>query len=386
MTESGSRPTLSGQRVGVEYEIQGTLQHATAVAAAIAVEDSIEFPLELVTDAYIRAGVVGRVEDVTSTTEGGCRARISYAVETVGGELPQLLNVIFGNASLLHGVRLVGLDVPPSALPGCAGPRFGETGVRELLGAVGRPLLATALKPMGSPVAALAETAYACAAGGIDIIKDDHGLANQEFATYRERVRACVQAVRAANAETGSTARYMPCVNGPADELWARAQYAVEQGAGGMLVIPGISGFDFMRALAADDTLAVPIIAHPAFLGSFVVGGTGGVAAGILFGTIMRLAGADMSIFPGFGGRFGLNRETCLEIANACREPRQGLLPAIPMVGGGMTLDRVGDLVGFYGGRTVLLIGGALRRGDLLENVRSFRAATERAARGQVTV
>ena len=37
--------------------------------------------------------------------------------------------------------------------------------------------------------------AYDFAKGGIDLIKDDHGLANQNYAPYEERVRACCAAV-----------------------------------------------------------------------------------------------------------------------------------------------------------------------------------------------
>jgi hypothetical protein len=42
----------------------------------------------------------------------------------------------------------------------------------------------TALKPMGSTTAELAKMAYDFAKGGIDIIKDDHGLADQRQGAY----------------------------------------------------------------------------------------------------------------------------------------------------------------------------------------------------------
>ena len=41
---------------------------------------------------------------------------------------------------------------------------------------------------MGLPAHALADLAYQFALGGIDIIKDDHGLADQSFAPFKERV------------------------------------------------------------------------------------------------------------------------------------------------------------------------------------------------------
>ena len=88
----------------------------------------------------------------------------------------------------------------------------------------------TALKPMGTPSEKLAEMAYAFAKGGIDIIKDDHGLANQRYAPYEERVRACAAAVKRANAETGRRCIYAPCINAPAHLVDTARQ--VRQGRG----------------------------------------------------------------------------------------------------------------------------------------------------------
>ena len=68
--------------------------------------------------------------------------------------------------------------------------------------------------------------AYDFAKGGIDLIKDDHGLANQNYAPYEERVRACCAAVRRANAETGRRCVYAPCLNAPADLIVPRAKFA----------------------------------------------------------------------------------------------------------------------------------------------------------------
>ena len=64
-----------------------------------------------------------------------------------------------------------------------------------------------------------------------------------------------------------------------------------------------------MRELAADPTFGLPVIAHPALLGPMLGGGSRGRVAGfsheVLLGVIPRLAGADVTIFPNFGGRFG---------------------------------------------------------------------------------
>lgn len=366
---------VSGDRFVATYDLAGPVDQARGRAEAIAVEQTIEFPADLIADDDIRRHVIGRIESLEHTRPARVRARISYAVETAGGELPQLLNVVFGNCSLLPGVRLVGLDLPSGLSGSFPGPRFGVPGLRALLGVPARPLFATALKPMGLGSAALAEIAETLARGGVDVIKDDHGLANQPFAPWEERVRACAAAVRRANAETGGRSLYMPSLNGPADEIGERARIARDAGAGGLLVLPGLAGFDTMRALAADEAVGLPIMGHPAFLGSLVVGDEAGIEHGVLFGTIFRLAGADMVVFPSYGGRFAFSHEACASIAAACRAPLGSLPPIFPTPGGGMTLGRIEELHDFYGPDTALLVGGDLHRGDLLHNVARMRAA-----------
>ena len=367
--------TVSGIRLRATYAIAGAPDEAADKAARIGVEQTIEFPADLVADDDIRRHVIGRVESVETTGPTASRVVISYALETTGGELPQLLNVLFGNCSLYPGVRLVALDLPPELVRRFRGPRFGVAGLRALLGIPARPILTSALKPMGLGPLELAEIAGIMARGGMDVIKDDHGLANQPFAPWEARVRACAAAVREANAATGRTSLYLPSLNGPADEVFERARIAKDAGAGGLLVLPGLAGLDTMRALAADDALALPVMGHPAFLGSYVIHDDAGIEHGVLFGTLFRLAGADMVVFPSYGGRFAFSREACTSIADACRAPLGSLAPIFPAPGGGMTLARVPEIEAFYGPDTALLVGGDLHRGDLLDNVTRMHAA-----------
>ncbi len=372
--------SVSGLRIRARYALAGPPAETPERAAAIAVEQTIEFPADLIADDDIRRHVMGRVESIEEIEPELSVAELSYAVETTGFELPQLLNVLFGNCSLLPGVRLLDVRLPPEVLARFRGPRFGVAGLRTLLDAQTRPLLATALKPMGMDSAALASMAGTLASGGIDLIKDDHSLANQPFAVFADRVAKCAEAVRAAAARTGRPALYLPSVNAPADELEARVQFARDAGAGGLLVLPGLAGFDAMRHIAENDALALPVMAHPAFLGSFVTGERGGIEHGLLFGTLMRLAGADMTIFPSYGGRFTFSRDACRSIAAACRSPLGHLSPSLPVPAGGMTLGRLAELTSFYGRDSVLLIGGDLQRGDLYDNARRMRDAAERMA------
>ncbi len=366
---------LSGERFSVVYHVVAEdAADADARAQAIAVEQTIEFPAELVPPGDIQNQIIGQVERIEPLTDGRYKIVISYANETAGPDLVQFLNVIYGNISLLPGIKLQRLDLPQSKLDAFRGPRFGRDGVRELVNVHGRPLMCSALKPMGLSADALAGMAYKFALGGLDLIKDDHGLVNQPFAPFKERVAACADAVRRANEETGLNCLYIPSVTAPAHRVHEYAQFAAEQGAGGLLVCPGIVGLDAMRRLADDDALNLPIMSHPSFSGSLVVGDDHGMSHYAYYGQIQRLAGADMSVYPNFGGRFSFSREECRSIVEGTADPLGELKDAFPAPGGGMTMDKVADMNAFYGTEVVYLVGGGLHRhsDDLTENVRYF--------------
>jgi len=368
--------SLTGDRIDAVYEFFGDVTDAESRVDALRVEQTIEFPAELVPDDDIQREIVGRIESVDVVDAGRVRAAVSYAVETTGYELPQLLNVLWGNSALLPGIRLVDFTLPESLLERFTGPRFGVDGLRAMFDAPDRPLLATALKPMGLSADRLAETGYELALGGMDMIKDDHSLANQPFAPYVERVSRCAEAVARANQETGRNAIYLPSVNAPFHLLEERVQAAIDAGAGGLLILPGITGFDHMRHVAAQDDVNVPIMGHPAFLGSYSASPENGIAHGRLYGTLMRLAGADLSVFPNYGGRFSFTHDECRSVADRLGEPLGGMATSVPTPGGGMTLDRVQEIKDFYGKDVALLIGGDLHRGDnLVETAAGFRAA-----------
>jgi ribulose-bisphosphate carboxylase large chain len=364
------------ERFSVVYRLHGPPAHAERTAAAIALEQTVELPADLVAPESFSAQLIGRVEALSAVDATTTDAVISYAGATVGEELPQLLNVIFGNSSLIPDIRVVGLDLPTSLTDRFPGPRFGRAGIRRLLGVPERPLLCTALKPLGLNARELAELAYRCALGGVDLIKDDHGLADQPSAPFAERVARCAEAVARANAETGEQSIYLANISAPAHLVHARALAARDAGAGGLLIAPGLVGLDLVRQLAADDQVALPIMVHPAFQGSFVVGPTSGIAHGVLFGTLARLAGADATIFPNDGGRFTFTRDDCAAIAAATSAPLGGLAPIFPTPAGGVTLERVPELVERYGHEVILLIGGALLRAgaDLPATARAIRA------------
>lgn len=366
---------ISGERFRVVYHLTANDEaDAQKRAFAIAVEQTIEFPAELAPAGDIQDHIIGKVEDVSALPDGRFAVTISYANESAEPDLVQFLNVIYGNVSLLPGVRLERLDLPAAKLRTFKGARFGREGVRALVNVYNRPLMCSALKPMGLSSERLAQMAYEFALGGLDLIKDDHGLINQPFADFQSRVALCSAAVARANAKTGLNCLYLPNITAPSDKVYEYARFAVEQGAGGLLICPALTGFDAMRQLAEDDSINVPIMSHPSFSGGMVSHPHGGMSHYALYGQLQRIAGADMTVYPNFGGRFSFSEDECRSIVEGTAVEMGHLKPILPAPGGGMTMELVPKMNAFYGQDVVYLVGGGLHRhsADLTANVRYF--------------
>ncbi|MBS1167096.1 MAG: ribulose-bisphosphate carboxylase [Proteobacteria bacterium] len=364
-------------RFSVHYRIfASSLDEAAARADGIALEQTVEVPRDVVPKGYVEDVILGKVESVTAETDGAFVAHLSYSPDSTGAELPQLLNVIFGNSSIQKGIKVVGFEPGKRLSADFTGARFGIAGVRERVKRPTGGLIAPVIKPQGSDADTLAAIAYAAALGGADIIKDDHGLTDQASAPFKQRVEKVAAAVARANRETGGHSLYFPNIAGRSEDLIDFARFAKDAGAGGALVMPGLFGFDLTRRLATADWFDLPLMAHPTFLGSHVLSDTLGFTHAMMFGVLQRLSGADISIFPNVGGRFGFSADECLSIADACRAPTGIGRPIFPSPGGGMSVDRASDMRGMYGDDVVYLLGGSLLRhlDRIGETIKEMRA------------
>ena len=349
-------------------------ESAPSKAHAIALEQTAELPAELV-PAGVMQRLVGRVESVAAAGRSRYLARISYPLDSIGPDLTQCLNVLFGNISLKRGIRIVDIRWPERLLEIFGGPGHGIAGLRRLTGIEDRPLLATALKPMGLQPAQLARLCRDFTLGGLDIVKDDHGLADQASAPFRERVECCQAAISAANRETGGHTLYFPNVTAAPWELAERARHAQQIGCRGVLVNPWLTGLDSMRWIR--DHCGLVIMAHPALTGAYLHP-SHGIAAELLLGDLFRIAGADAVIYPNAGGRFGFSRALCERINQRLRQPLGNLAASFPTPGGGMSTDRAASWAKRYGPDTIFLIGGSLYgQGDLTTASRKLKQAID---------
>ncbi|MDX1671761.1 MAG: RuBisCO large subunit C-terminal-like domain-containing protein [Balneolaceae bacterium] len=321
-------------------------------------EQSVEMPLGVVPEA-IKKKVVGQPVSIDQIAGDTYDLSVQWPLENLGGDISTFLNVLYGNISMQPGIRITGLEWKKLKGTLFHGPAFGIEAIRDIYGIRDRALSSTALKPLGSSAERFGQMCYEFALGGIDVIKDDHGLTDQSYAPFEERVRACVKAVGKAADETGRRSYYYPHITALAGEAVRRYEKAAELGADGVIICPHIAGLETMHLLAGMD-VELPIIAHPSFSGALTTHNRQGLSPDFLYGAFWRALGADYVIYPNVEGRFIFSEEQCLAINEAARTAEIPFKKSFPMPGGGLQLSDVDKWIETYGKDTAFLMGGSL--------------------------
>jgi len=250
------------------YEIDGPASIAQMMAERICFDQTIEAEADLLPHV-LQSEIVGQVENLQPTSGGRYEATIRVRGELLSGDCADLLNVLFGTSSLRGDVRLLSFTMTDGLLSSWQGPRLGLERIRQILAVRTRPLLCGVLKPLGRTATELAELAAGLVEGEVDLIKDDQSLVNQRWSPFEERVARCAEAIGDRSRRRGRPCLYFAHVSGASETMWKRAARAKALGATGLLIAPGLTGFDAMRSLSSDESLNLPILSHPAFLGWF---------------------------------------------------------------------------------------------------------------------
>jgi ribulose-bisphosphate carboxylase large chain len=324
---------------------------------SLLLEQTVELPRAALRDPFVLENIVGRLASIRALDETRNEVVIDFPIIATADDPAQFLNVLFGNSSIQEHVQLADFELPadwPGRRNALPGPKFGIAGLRKLTGISGRALTSTALKPIGLSLARLGELCSLFAQAGIDLIKDDHGLADHRFHPFRDRVKICQQAVRESNRATGRRSIYAPNLIGTPATILEHLKFAQDEGVGAVMIAPMLLGLPGLAEVVARHA-TVPVLGHPSF------GGATRTAPGLLYGKLFPLYGADATIFANFGGRFAYSRETCGQIARELTQPSTpGLAPTFPAPAGGIKYHQVAGVLEFYGREVILLIGGGL--------------------------
>ncbi len=289
---------------------------------------------------------------------------VQIAIPSINFEpqIPMLLSTIAGNdVTITHRVKLLDVRLPGPFVKSFKGPKFGISGVREILDVKERPLIVNMIKPcVGIEPRVGAELFYKVALGGVDVVKDDEVLANTSFSPITARVRAYMEKEKKVFEETGERTLYAVNITDEVDRIKENAYQVIESGGNCLMLNYLPSGISALRMLAEDPSIRIPILVHLDLSGSFFSSPNSGISAPLVLGKLSRLAGGDIVIYPSPYGKFLFLRESHIRVAHLLRTPFYHLKPVFPAPSGGVHAGNLSPVIRDLGYDCVLGVGGGI--------------------------
>jgi 2,3-diketo-5-methylthiopentyl-1-phosphate enolase len=272
-------------------------------------------------------------------------------------DIPSLLTMIFGKISLDGKIRLESVQFPEPYLKG-KGPRFGVPGIREKVGEPEKPLAMAIFKPcVGLTPAELGKMFYELACGGMHLVKDDEILPDLPLCPTEERLAACLEAGERAKKETGQTTLYAVNLTGPVTKIIAKAKKLAGAGAQCFLLNVLTYGYGVLEEL---QEVGVPIMAHPALAGAMGGSADTGMSYSVVLGSLMRLGGADVVLFPSSYGTVALPSTETRAIKEALTWSMGSFPKSFPAPSAGIHPGLIPKILQDYGQDVIINAGGGV--------------------------
>jgi len=287
--------------------------------------------------------------------------QIAFPEVNIGEQIPMLLTAVVGNISMGGNIKVLDTRFPEKYVAGFKGPKFGITGVRELLGIPKRPLLNNMIKPCtGYPLEVGAELFRKAAMGGCDIIKDDELIADAPFNSVQGRVKRYMELEKEVYEETGEHTLYTVNITDKVPKVFDNAKRAVELGCNALMINYIAVGLPVLQALTEDPNINVPILAHMDVAGAMYMSPLHGLSSHLVLGKLPRLAGADIVVIPAPYGKAPVIADKFQNVAKNLTFPLYHLKPSFPMASGGITPSMVPKAMGDIGNDIVIGSGGGI--------------------------
>ncbi|PLR76120.1 2,3-diketo-5-methylthiopentyl-1-phosphate enolase [Bacillus sp. V3-13] len=333
----------------------------------------------------------GRVVSVEGLSEESSKEetkaliKIAYPAVNFSPDLPAILTTVFGKLSLDGKIKLIDLQFSDSLKALFPGPRFGIEGIREKVNVYNRPLLMSIFKGViGRDLPYMLAQLKEQALGGVDIVKDDEILFENDLAPFAARISEGKKVLTEIYEQSGQRTLYAVNLTGRTSALRDKAKKAAELGADLLLFNVFAYGLDILQELREDDSIALPIMAHPAVSGALASSPVYGLSYSLLLGKLLRYAGADLSLFPSPYGSVALEKDQALAIAEALtiEEPFK---PVFPVPSAGIHPGLVPLLYKDFGLDCVINAGGGVHGhpGGAKGGGLAFRQAIEAVLNGQ---
>jgi ribulose-bisphosphate carboxylase large chain len=322
--------TAQWKRPGVDEDLRGQF-------GAKVIDLAVEAVLEKPTMA------LPATPDTKSYT---CRVKIAHPHGNFGPKLPNLLTAACGEGAFyspgISLIKLMDIEFPDSYLQHFEGPKFGITGLREMLGVHDRPLFFGVIKPnIGLPPEPFAELARESWLGGLDIAKDDEMLADVQWSPFSERTARVGKARLECEQITGRPNIYLANITDEVDRLTALHDIAVQNGANALMLNTMTVGLSAVRMVRKHTR--VPLVAHFDFIAPFTRMPSFGVDTKLIT-KLQRMAGFDVIIMAGFGARMKTSDAEVFENVNECLKPLGQMKRALPVPAGSQWAATTGEL------------------------------------------
>jgi 2,3-diketo-5-methylthiopentyl-1-phosphate enolase len=190
------------------------------------------------------------------------------------------------------------------------------------------------------------------------LVKDDEKIANASYNTVAARVKECMEAEKRAYEETGKHTLYAVNITDIPDRLIDNARAAIDAGGNMLMVSHLTAGMGSIQTLAGTSELNVPIMGHPAFIGSVSRSHILGISSHLSLGKLPRLCGADVSCHA--ISLVPLTKEKPVKITVALQAPFHGLKRAWSQVGGAVHPGMVKEVIDELGKDIILGAGGGV--------------------------
>lgn len=317
----------------------------------------------------------------------GNNARIAYPVDLFElANMPNILSSVAGNVfglGALKNLRLNDVCFPSKIVKSFRGPKYGTSGVRELLKVKDRPFVGTIIKPkLGLKTKDHAEVAYKAWIGGCDIVKDDENLGSQRFNPFEKRVTKTLESRDKAEKETGEKKVYMANVTSETSQMVKRAEFVEDHGGRYAMVDILTCGFAALQTLRNKDFNLV-IHAHRAGHAAFTKDPRHGVSMKVI-AKVSRIIGVDQLHVGTAVGKMSEKREEVLENCDALKTEMDGLKPVLPVASGGLHPRLVPALIEIFGKDVVIQAGGGIHghRDGTVAGAKAIRQAVDAKTQG----
>lgn len=179
-------------------------------------------------------GRVVSVQSLDVVSANGTKGiiQIAYPAANFSPDLPAILTTAFGKLSLDGEIKLIDLEFSAELAAHFKGPKFGIEGIRKWTGVQDRPFVMSIFKGiLGKDLSFLLHQLEQQARGGVDFVKDDEILFDNELTPFEERITKGREVLEKVYSETGHRTRYAVNLTGCTFDLRDKARRATELGA-----------------------------------------------------------------------------------------------------------------------------------------------------------